>query len=64
MPITKRAASRCSPGNLAPDGCVVKQTAVSDNMMKFEGTAIVFDSEEEAMKAIMGGQDQGRPCAS
>ena len=40
-------------GNLAPDGSVVKQTAVSDSMMQFEGTAIVFDSEEEAMKAIL-----------
>ena len=40
-------------GNLAPDGCVVKQTAVSAGMMKFEGTAIVFDSEEESMKAIL-----------
>ncbi len=40
-------------GNLAPDGSVVKQTAVSDGMMQFEGTAIVFDSEEEAMKAIL-----------
>ncbi len=42
-------------GNIAPDGCVVKQTAVSAKMMKFEGRAIVFDSEEEAMKAILGG---------
>ena len=41
-------------GNLAPGGSVVKQTAVSDKMMNFEGTAIVFDSEEEAMKAILG----------
>jgi dihydroxy-acid dehydratase len=41
-------------GNLAPNGCVVKQTAVSDTMKKFEGTAVVFDSEEEAMKAILG----------
>jgi dihydroxy-acid dehydratase len=40
-------------GNLAPDGCVVKQTAVSDKMKTFEGKAIVFDSEEEAMKAIL-----------
>jgi dihydroxy-acid dehydratase len=40
-------------GNLAPDGAVVKQTAVSKNMMKFEGTARVFDSEEAAMKAIL-----------
>jgi dihydroxy-acid dehydratase len=43
-------------GNLAPHGCVVKQTAVSDKMQKFEGTAVVFDSEEAAMAAIMGGK--------
>jgi dihydroxy-acid dehydratase len=43
-------------GNLAPDGAVVKQTAVSKGMMKFEGTAKVFNSEEEGMKAILGGQ--------
>jgi len=40
-------------GNLAPDGAVVKQSAVSANMMEFEGTAKVFDSEESAMKAIL-----------
>lgn len=43
-------------GNLAPDGCVVKQTAVSESMMKFEGSARVFDSEENAMHAITSGQ--------
>jgi dihydroxy-acid dehydratase len=43
-------------GNLAPNGSVVKQTAVSDKMMKFDGTAIVFDSEEEAMKVILAGK--------
>jgi dihydroxy-acid dehydratase len=43
-------------GNLAPDGCVVKQTAVNDKMKKFEGTAVVFDSEEESMKAILAGR--------
>jgi dihydroxy-acid dehydratase len=42
-------------GNIAPDGAVVKQTAVSKNMMRFEGIARVFDSEEEAMKAILNG---------
>ncbi|HYA88313.1 MAG TPA: dihydroxy-acid dehydratase, partial [Nitrospirota bacterium] len=40
-------------GNLAPLGCVVKQTAVSEGMKTFEGTAVVFDSEEESMKAIL-----------
>lgn len=42
-------------GNIAPDGAVVKQTAVSKNMMRFEGTAKVFDSEESGMKAILNG---------
>jgi dihydroxy-acid dehydratase len=43
-------------GNLAPNGSVVKQTAVSDKMMTFEGAAVVFDSEEEAMNAILAGR--------
>jgi dihydroxy-acid dehydratase len=43
-------------GNLAPDGAVVKQSAVSQNMMKFEGKATVFNSEEEGMKAILNGK--------
>ncbi len=42
-------------GNLAPEGAVVKQTAVSKKMMKFEGLARIFDCEEVAMKAIMNG---------
>jgi dihydroxy-acid dehydratase len=43
-------------GNLAPDGCVVKQSAVSSKMMRFRGTARVFDSEEDGMKAILNGR--------
>ncbi len=43
-------------GNLAPEGCVVKQTAVSSKMLKFEGIARCFDSEENAMKAILDGK--------
>jgi dihydroxy-acid dehydratase len=43
-------------GNLAPEGGVVKQSAVSDDMLRHEGPARVFDSEEDATKAIMGGQ--------
>jgi dihydroxy-acid dehydratase len=42
-------------GNLAPGGAVVKQSAVSANMMKFDGAARIFDSEERAMKSIMQG---------
>lgn len=41
-------------GSLAPDGAVVKQTAVSESAMVFKGSARVFDSEEEAMAAILG----------
>jgi dihydroxy-acid dehydratase len=40
-------------GNLAPEGAVVKQTAVAREMMVNEGTARVFDSEEAAVEAIM-----------
>lgn len=43
-------------GSLAPDGAVVKQSAVPERMLKFAGHAIVFDSEEDAMKAIMKGR--------
>ena len=43
-------------GNLAPEGAVVKQSAVSDKMMRFKGKARVFNSEEEAIKAILGGK--------
>ena len=43
-------------GNLAPEGSVVKQTAVSSNMMRFTGKAFVCDGEAPAMKAILGGK--------
>ncbi len=43
-------------GNLAPDGCVVKRSAVAPEMMKHEGPAKVFDSEDDAIKAIYSGQ--------
>jgi len=41
-------------GNLAPDGAVVKQSAVSPNMRQFAGRARVFESEEAASEAILG----------
>ncbi|MDJ0912662.1 MAG: dihydroxy-acid dehydratase [Desulfobacterales bacterium] len=43
-------------GNLAPDGCVVKQSAVCDEMLQHEGPARVFNSEEDATTAIMNGE--------
>jgi len=42
-------------GNLAPEGAVVKKVAVARQMMVHDGPARVFDSEEEAVKAIMNG---------
>ncbi len=43
-------------GNLAPDSCVVKRSAVVPEMLKHEGPARVFDSEEDAIAAIKGGR--------
>ncbi|UCC61370.1 MAG: dihydroxy-acid dehydratase [Dehalococcoidia bacterium] len=43
-------------GNLAPEGSVVKKAAVRPEMLKHEGPARVFDIEEEAVEAIMGGR--------
>ncbi|MBU1121238.1 MAG: dihydroxy-acid dehydratase [Candidatus Omnitrophica bacterium] len=40
-------------GNLALQGCVVKQSAVDAAMMRFKGKAVVFDSEEDSMKDIL-----------
>lgn len=42
-------------GNIAPGGSVIKQSAVNPDMMLFTGTAKTFNSEEDAMEAIMGG---------
>ncbi|NMA66385.1 MAG: dihydroxy-acid dehydratase [Clostridiaceae bacterium] len=43
-------------GNLAPDGSVVKRSAVSEKMLVHKGPARVFNSEDEAIKAILGSQ--------
>ncbi|BCS88480.1 dihydroxy-acid dehydratase [Pseudodesulfovibrio sediminis] len=43
-------------GNIAPEGCCVKQSAVAPEMMKSTGTAKVFNSEEEGIEAILGGK--------
>jgi dihydroxy-acid dehydratase len=43
-------------GNLAPDGAVVKQSAVAREMLVHRGPARVFDSEDEAFDAITGGR--------
>ncbi len=43
-------------GNLAPEGCVVKRSAVAPEMMRHQGPARVFNSEEEAIEAIYAGK--------
>lgn len=43
-------------GNIAPDGCVVKRSAVAPEMLKHTGPARVFNSEEDAIAAIFGGK--------
>ncbi len=52
-PYSKEGGIAILYGNLAPEGCVVKQSAVDESAYVFTGTARVFNSEEEAMKAIM-----------
>jgi dihydroxy-acid dehydratase len=49
-------------GNLAPNGAVVKVGGVSEAMMKFEGPAVIFESQEEAMAGILGGKVKAGDC--
>ena len=55
-PYTKEGGIAILRGNLAPDGAVVKQSAVAGNMLVNEGKARVFDSEDDAIAAILGGK--------
>lgn len=54
-PFMKTGGIAVLKGNLAPDGCVVKQAAVKESMMQHEGPARVFDSEDDAIKVIYAG---------
>lgn len=55
-PYSKTGGIKILRGNLAPDGAVVKQSAVADEMLVTKSSARVFDSEEEAVGAILGGK--------
>ena len=55
-PYSKTGGLAVLKGNLAPDGSVVKRSAVVDEMMVHEGPARVFDCEEDAIDAIKGGK--------
>ena len=52
-PVHKDGGLAVLTGNIAPDGCIVKQAAVDPSMLKHSGPAVVFKSEEDAVKAIM-----------
>ncbi len=54
-PFMKTGGIAVLRGNIAPDGCVVKQSAVLPEMMQHEGPARVFDSEDEAIRVIYDG---------
>ena len=43
-------------GNIAMDGCIVKTAGVDESIWKFKGTAVVFESQEEAVEGILGGK--------
>ena len=55
-PYSKTGGLAVLKGNLAPDGSVVKRSAVAEEMMVHEGPARVFESEEDAIKAIKSGK--------
>lgn len=55
-PYSKTGGIAVLKGNLAPDSCVVKKSAVAPEMMKHKGPAKVFDGEESAIEAIRAGK--------
>lgn len=55
-PYSKTGGIAVLKGNLAPDSCVVKRSAVAPGMLKHEGPARVFDCEEDAIEAIDSGK--------
>lgn len=56
VPYSNKGGLAILRGNLAVDGAVVKESAVAKEMLKHEGPARVFNSEEEAVEAIFGGK--------
>ena len=55
-PVHKEGGIAILWGSLAPEGAVVKQTAVSASMLRHTGPAVIYDSEEESMKGIVNGE--------
>jgi len=52
-PYRKTGGIAVLSGNLAPDNCIIKESAVEEDMLVFEGPANVFDSEEEVIEALL-----------
>jgi dihydroxy-acid dehydratase len=59
---SKRGGLAILFGNLAPNGAVVKVGGVSQAMMKFEGPAVIFESQDEAMAGILAGKVKAGDC--
>jgi len=55
-PVHETGALAVLTGNLAPEGCIVKQAAVAPEMLHHKGPARVFNSEEEAVEALLKGR--------
>jgi dihydroxy-acid dehydratase len=61
-PYSETGGIRVLRGNLAPDGAVVKQSAVAKEMMQKSTNAVVFDCEEAAVEAILAGKIKKGDC--
>ena len=59
---SKRGGLAILFGNLAPNGAVVKVGGVSAPMMQFEGPAVIFESQDEAMAGILAGKVKAGDC--
>ena len=59
---SKRGGLSILFGNLAPKGSVVKVGGVSESMMKFEGPAVIFESQDDAMAGILAGKVKAGDC--
>jgi dihydroxy-acid dehydratase len=54
-PFSKDGGLAVLKGNIALDGCIVKTAGVDESILKFEGPAVVFESQDAAVKGILGG---------
>jgi dihydroxy-acid dehydratase len=59
---SKRGGLAILFGNLAPKGAVVKVGGVTPNMMQFEGPAVIFESQDDAMAGILAGKVKAGDC--